>query len=414
MADALRVERRVDPIGLDEEQPRLSWRVLLAADARRQAAAAVEVASDPSFPREAVVWSSGEVAGSGTAVCYDGPALASRERRFWRVRITDDRGRTGPWSDPASWEMGLLHATDWVGRWIGWIDPTGPSWSSRSPLLRRSFRLAAAPRRARAYISALGFVELRINGSAVGEDRMTPGWTDYRQRIQYQTIDVTHLLRAGENVVAARLGRGWFAGEIASFGAEQYGDVPALLTQLEIELAGRPSLVVATDLAWRAHPGPLVSDDLLHGESIDARDETSGWLMPGYDDAGWQPIVVRAGPGGRLVAQRDPGVRIVAEMQPVAITSPEPDRQIVDVGQNVAAISGSMPRRPPARRSRSAMSRSSMTPASCTSRTSGARSRPTGTRSAATEPRSWSPGSRPTGSVMRRSGASPVRFSPMT
>ena len=87
-------------------------------------------------------------------------------------------------------------------------------------------------------MTALGLVELAINGRRVGADRLAPGWTDYRRRIQYRTSDVLDLLRPGENVVAARLGRGWFAGDVGQFGAEQYGDYPALMAQIEVDLVG--------------------------------------------------------------------------------------------------------------------------------------------------------------------------------
>src|SRR5438874_678129 len=123
-------------------------------------------------------------------------------------------------------------------RRIGWIDPAAASWSSRSPILRRSVRLPEGIVRGRAYVTALGLVELTINGRRVGTERLAPGWTDYVHRIQYRTTDVVDLLRPGENVIGARLGRGWFAGDIGQFGAEQYGDFPALMTQIEVDLVG--------------------------------------------------------------------------------------------------------------------------------------------------------------------------------
>jgi alpha-L-rhamnosidase len=335
-ATDLRAEGRVDPLGLDEPRPRLSWRVELAHPAKQQASFAVEVARSPTFASGAVVWTRREVASAETAIAYDGPPPASRERLFWRVRVVDDRGVQGPWSANGSWEMGLLASDDWSARWIGWIDPAMPSWSSRSPILRRSFRLAGVVAHARAYVTALGLVDLAINGHSVGADRMAPGWTDYARRILYRTHDVLEFLRPGENVVAARLGRGWFAGDVGQFGAEQYGDYPALLAQIEIDVARGRRLVVATDASWRAHPGPLIADDLLMGERVDARDEPAGWDEPGFRDDDWQPVVVRAGPGGRLVAQRDAGVGIVDELEPQAITDVAPGRQIVDFGQNLA------------------------------------------------------------------------------
>ncbi len=331
----LRTEGRIDPIGLDEPQPRLSWRLDLAPPAIEQVACTVEVATDPGFSPAGVVWSA-EVQGVESAVVYRGSPPGSREQRWWRVRVTDDRGRIGPWSAPASWETGLLMLDDWVARWIGWIDPAMPSWSARSPILRRSFRLPRPVARARAYLTALGLVELTINGQPVGSDRMAPGWTDYRRRIQYRTADVADLLRAGENVVAARLGRGWYAGEVAAFGAEQYGDHPALLAQIEVTHAGGRRTTLPTDATWRAQSGPLVADDLLMGETIDARDEPAGWDRPGFREDGWQPVTVCAGPGGRLVAARNPGVAPFADLPPVTVTRDEAGRQTVDFGQNLA------------------------------------------------------------------------------
>lgn len=330
----LRTEGRVDPLGLDEPQPRLSWRVDLAPGAAEQASARVEVATHPAFHRSHRIWSA-DVGGSDAAVAFDGHAGASRGRRYWRVRLTDDLGRRGDWSAPASWEMGLLQPGDWAARWIGWIDPALASWSSRSPLLRGVVRVRAPVVRARAYVSALGLAELTINGRVVGGDRMLPGWTDYRRRIQYETSDVAALLQPGENVIAARLGRGWFAGDVASFGAEQYGDYPALLAQLEVVLAGGRRQRFVTDTAWRAHPGPLVADDLLMGEAIDARDEPTGWREPGFDDRDWHAVVLSAGPGGALVARRDAGVGIVDELAAQRISDAAGGR-IVDFGQNIA------------------------------------------------------------------------------
>ncbi|MEA2605249.1 MAG: alpha-L-rhamnosidase, partial [Chloroflexota bacterium] len=332
----LRTDRRIDPIGLDEPRPRLSWRVELAKPAARQASFAIEVASQPTFARTTIVWARTGVVGADPAIVYDGPRARSRERRVWRVRLVDDRGAEGPWSAPASWEAGLLDPDDWGARWIAWIDPARASWSSRSPILRRSFRLPGAAVRGRAYVTALGLVELTINGRPVGADRMAPGWTDYGQRIQYRTTDVLDLLQPGENVVAARLGRGWFAGDVGQFGAEQYGDYPALMARIEVDLVSGQRLVVATDASWRAHPGPLVADDLLMGESCDARDEPTGWDRPGFRDEGWRPVIVRAAPGGRLAAQRDAGVTVVDELEPRGVTSVGPGRQIVDFGQNIA------------------------------------------------------------------------------
>jgi alpha-L-rhamnosidase len=76
-------------------------------------------------------------------------------------------------------------------------------------------RTAAAGRRvarARLYATALGLYEAHVNGRRVGADRLAPGWTDYRKRVQYQTHDVTDLLRPGANAIGVLLAPGWCAG----------------------------------------------------------------------------------------------------------------------------------------------------------------------------------------------------------
>ena len=72
--------------------------------------------------------------------------------------------------------------------------------------------------RARVYAAAQGVYELQLNGERVGDHELAPGWTDYRKRIQYQTYDVTDLVRRGDNALGAELADGWYAGRVAMFG----------------------------------------------------------------------------------------------------------------------------------------------------------------------------------------------------
>ena len=81
------------------------------------------------------------------------------------------------------------------------------------PLLRKEFHVDGAIRRATLYGSALGFYRLYINGRPVGNDYFTPGWTDYKKRVYYQTYDVTGLVRSdGPNAIGGVLAGGWYYG----------------------------------------------------------------------------------------------------------------------------------------------------------------------------------------------------------
>jgi hypothetical protein len=58
-------------------------------------------------------------------------------------------------------------------------------------MVRTTLKLDSAPARALLFATARGLYEFRINGKRVGDRELAPEWTDYKQRIQYQTYDVT-------------------------------------------------------------------------------------------------------------------------------------------------------------------------------------------------------------------------------
>ena len=311
----LNVERRTDPLGIDAPRPRFGWRLIGDGDGARQTAYQLQVVDtdDARTSWSGPTWDSGRVADSAsTYVAYAGPPLVSRHRYAWRVRVWSSDGSEGEWSTPAVFEMGLLSTAEWSARWIAHVVPDMSSEPEEirrqraAPLLRRRFSLPGVPRRARLYITALGLYEASINGIRVGFERLTPGWTDYNIRLQYQTYEVTRLLQAGDNVLAVRLGDGWYAGTVGAWGRHRYGDGPALLCQLESEL-----LTVASDDQWVGRDGGTWLNDLQTGERTDLRNEVSAWNAIGSDDAGWDPVSLRAAPGSRLVAARDNGVQVV-------------------------------------------------------------------------------------------------------
>jgi alpha-L-rhamnosidase len=260
------------------------------------------------------------------------------------VRVWDGEGSAGEWSPPAEFEMGLLVPEDWSARWISHLvlDTASAPEDIRQfwplSLLRRNVRLTAAARRARLYITALGVYDAHINGMPASEEYLAPGWTDYHTRVQYQAYDVTQLLQSGQNVLGVRLGDGWYAGTVGAWGRRRYGDRPALLCQLEVELESGERLTVVSDAQWRSANGGTWLNDLQHGERTDFRDEPSGWMSADFDDSDWQAATSRAAPGSKLVAARDEGIRSVSSLPAVSIRSVGGDRHIVDLGANAAGV----------------------------------------------------------------------------
>lgn len=219
---------------------------------------------------------------------------------------------------------------------------TGPDEALPVQMLRNEFGLPANVRQAIVYVTALGVYELRINGQRVGDHILAPEWTDYHTRVQYQTYDVTALVREGKNAVGALLGDGWYAGRLGMsegiVGKRRgiYGRKPWLLVQMEIEMSDDHRQTIVSDGSWRAtRDGPILSSDILDGEVYDARREMLGWDAPGFEDEGWKPVEVQEDIDAALVAQPNEPIRVVKELRAVALTEPSPGVYIFDLGQNM-------------------------------------------------------------------------------
>ena len=352
-AQKLQAEYHTAPLGLDAERPRLSWQVASEARAKQQQAYRILVASSPETLRrgEGDLWDSGQVRSDQTTnVAYAGAALSSRQRCYWKVRVWDEQGQPSAWSAPSMWSMGLLEPSDWQAQWIGLpTDEEAPLARDDSltlppsPYLRKAFDVKGEVERATLYATALGLYEMRLNGERVGTDYFTPGWTDYLQRVHYQTYDVTDLVKRGENALGGILADGWYAGYVG-YGLlvglphprEMYGPTPALHAQLEITYTNGEREVVATDGSWAAAFGPIKEADLLMGTTYDARDERPGWDRPGFDAAAWQAATEMQPEHGALQAYPGAPVRKTQELQPVEITQRGEGHYIVDLGQNFA------------------------------------------------------------------------------
>jgi alpha-L-rhamnosidase len=345
----LRCEYLVDPLGLDEVRPRLSWTVESDRRGARQVAWRVRVASsaDRLARSEADLWDGGRVEDNHTAhIEYDGTPLVSRMTCRWQVQVWDEQGGTAV-SEPVSWTMGLLEASDWQARWIAahpdYLDcaehairPTATE-PGTPPWIRKAFRISGPVRRATVYASARGLFDLYLNGSPVSPDVFAPEWTDYHKRIHYRTYDVTGLVRPGVNAMGAILGDGWYSGYVGWQETRgRYGLETSLLLQLEIELEDGSRQIVVTDDSWLCAAGPILCSDFMMGETYDARHELTGWDQPDYDDSEWSAVRGVEPPTAVLVAQRSEPVRRVETINPVSVKEISPGVFIYDLGQNIS------------------------------------------------------------------------------
>jgi alpha-L-rhamnosidase len=337
---SLRTEYRENPLGIHARQPRLSWKLESQRRGVSQTAYELRVAASERDLRSGrgLVWSTGRVSSyQSVLVPYAGPALASRARYYWQVRVWDEKSSPTPWSAPAYWEMGLLQPSDWKASWIEPGLPEDVTRTGPAPMLRRQFELRGRVARARAYVTSRGLYELHLNGHRVGDELFTPGWTSYNKRLQYQVYDVTPLLSAGANAVGAVLGNGWYRGELMGFAGRRnvYGQKLALLLQLDVTYADGTRETIGSDGSWKAATGPILMSEIYHGETYDARLEQPGWTRAGFDDAAWTAVSAVDHPKDTLVASVAPPVKRIEELRPVKILRTPAGDTVLDLGQNM-------------------------------------------------------------------------------
>jgi alpha-L-rhamnosidase len=351
----LRCEYTKNPLGIDITAPRLSWTLTAtdpAARGQHQSAYRVVVASCPQTLARGTgdLWDSGKVASEQPIqISYAGVPLRSAQGVFWKVRVWDEGGRPSPWSEPATWEMALLDPSNWAGCWIMRKDPERTCdvdhfKAGRNPLLRTEFNVDKRVKQARAYVSGLGYYELRLNGEKVGDHVLDPGWTNYAKRVPYSTYDVTDQLASGQNALGIMLGRGWYDPlPLRMWGRYNLREAlpvgtPRAMVHLAIEYEDGSCATVVTGPDWKAGDGPIIRDSVYLGEEYDACLEQPGWDRPGFDDSAWPNAVKAEGALGPLRAQVVEPIRVIRTVTPVAVTEPKPGTYIFDMGENFSGV----------------------------------------------------------------------------
>ncbi len=346
----LTCEYDVNPLGIDAAQPRFSWKLESAERAQAQSAYQILVASSPEklAADEGDKWDSGRVESDRSVnVPYEGGSLASAEQCCWKVKVWpalsgvegDKDGAETGWSEPATFEMGLLDAGDWGGVWIA------AATEISGPLFRKEFAADKQVTRARITICGLGWHELRLNGEKVGDRLLDPAPTWYDNvfpfklgsRALYVTHDVTDLLASGANAVGVMLGHGWYSSDDGHpAGRQPFAHHPILRLQMNIEFADGETMSIATDESWTTSAGPITANEIVVGEQYDAQLEQPGWDAAGFDDSAWAPAVAVDAPSGKLVAQPLEPARVTHRFPATRMMKSANGGTIFDFGQYVS------------------------------------------------------------------------------
>lgn len=331
----LSCEHRTNPVGTDVSNPRLSWKIGSDAYNVMQSAYSVRVSTSPKFTSSSMVWQSGKVASDESVLIrYAGQDLKPGQRYYWQVRVWDNRGKASKWSETAFWETGLMSQVNWKAKWIEMEGDTNRY--SPSPHFRKEFTISKNIANATVYVTSHGFYELHLNGKKVGDQVLTPGWTTYGKRIQYQVFDVSGQLTKGKNAVGAVLGDGWYRGTLAwGNNWAVYGKRLGLLMQLRIAYTDGTEELIVTDSSWKANnDGAIRKNDLYNGEIYDASKKLTGWNLPDYDDSKWQPVRI-GNYNNNIVASEGAAIRKIQEIKPVKVFRSPKGSLLVDMGQNM-------------------------------------------------------------------------------
>jgi alpha-L-rhamnosidase len=331
----LTCDHKVNPLGIDNPKPLLSWKISGSGYNILQTAYSIRVSTDNKFSTGKIAWESGKIiSGESILIPYGGRELKSGEKYYWQVRIWDNKGKASKWSETATWEMGLLAQSDWKAKWIEMEGDT--LQYSPAPHFRKEFNLGKSIASARIYVTAHGFYEMHINGKKVGDQVLTPGWTSYGKRLQYQVYDVTGMLVKGNNAIGAILGDGWYRGSLAwSRNWAIYGKSLGLFMQMKITFTDGTETLITSDEKWKASKnGALVMNDIYNGETYDATKKLNGWSKPGYDESNWSSVKT-ADYKFNLIASEGPSVRKIEEIKPVKIFRTPKGSLIADMGQNM-------------------------------------------------------------------------------
>lgn len=330
--EKLQTENLPDPLAIDSRSPRLSWQLVSGERGILQTAYEIKVGDRPNGG--GVVWNSGKVTSDQSLqVVYGGAELQSGRRYYWQVRVWDNKGRSSPWSQPAWWQMGLLSPGDWTAQWI---EAGGGFDSTRSPLLRKSFTAGKGIASAIVYVTAHGLYEAQVNGRKIGDAYLTPGWTSYNKRLQYQAYDVTGLIRPGSNAIGAMLGSGWYRGYIGfDWQHNYYGRDLSLLLQLVITYKDGHTEKVLSGPDWRSAYGEVLRSEIYNGETIDHREEKQGWCQPAYDAGGWAGVKTGDYSKADLVATINEPVKKQEVFHAKKVLVTPKGEQVIDFGQNL-------------------------------------------------------------------------------
>jgi alpha-L-rhamnosidase len=277
----LEVDKLINPVGLDTKNPDFSWIIKSEDFNVNQTHYQLFVATDKVFSNKSLVWDSGKVTSSESLyVKYQGKPLEYATKYYWTVKVWTNQSSRPKQSKISSWTTGLMDNNHWKSDWIGVNkeDERNP----KSPYFTNDFVVGNKITSANLFITSRGIYEAHINGKRVGKSYLTPGWTSYNNRIQYQAYDVKEMLSLGDNRLGVILADGWFRNFRPNSGKliTDYGDELSFITELVISFEDGTKKSIINDENWNYHFGAIQSSSIYNGEFADFNLSDPTWSEP--------------------------------------------------------------------------------------------------------------------------------------
>ena len=326
-------EAKGRPTFLATATPTLSWQVTSETRHWLQAACEIELARGGQTTTALLA------SRSSQAVTWPFAPLAAYETVSVRVRVRGDGEEWSPYGAAVELRTGPLGGADWKAPFV--IPVTSAPRERAAARFWQVFEPTRAVRSAVLSVTAHGIYEAVLNGAVVGDEVFAPGWSAYRDRLCFQSYDVTAMLAGGRNVVGAVVADGWYRERFGFAGHDRivYDGPAALSAQLRILYEDGSIGWVLSDGSWSASwEGPVVSSSIYQGEHYDARQEDDAFSDPDAVVAEHAVAVIVPTERGRLVPASAPPIRRIERRAPVAVTTSPSGRTIVDFGQDLVGV----------------------------------------------------------------------------
>ncbi|MFI5453568.1 glycoside hydrolase family 78 protein [Pedobacter sp. UC225_61] len=335
----LKTEYLINPIGLDNPNPRFTWQMVDFRVGAKQTAYRIMVSTDSValVQGKANQWNTGWLQTSTSLKVYAGQSLKPFTKYFWRVDVVNQAKATT--TKIASFEMGMMNAHHWQGSWIS--DNEDPKLKP-APYFRKVFETTKKIKTARAYIAAGGLYELSLNGEKVGNHRMDPMYTRYDRRTLYVTYDITSKLKAGKNAIGVLLGNGWYNHQstaVWDFDKAPWRNRPTFCLDLKITYTDGTTATITSGKDWKTALSPIIFNSIYTAEHYDARLALEGWNTVNFNDTNWKRVINRSAPSGNIVAQALHPIRNVEEITAKSIRKFNDSTYLFDLGRNIAGVS---------------------------------------------------------------------------